>query len=112
MWTKCPHCGEWHEVTELRDSPPLEVIIKSRNLSPVAAAILQNRDHLPPQFLRGEPVSLRILGGMLGYSHPHVRKGLIELSEFNLIQTVEFGRAGRKQYAASSRLSRAKVTAA
>ena len=113
MWVKCPHCGECHEVTEVRQSPPLEVIIRANQLSPVAAAILQNRDQLPPQFLRGEPVSLRVLGDLLGYSYVHIRVGLNELARLNLIQTIDFGRAGRKQYAGiPRRLSSAKLVAA
>jgi hypothetical protein len=95
---------------DVRDALPVEaVIVQAEKLLPVAAAILQNRDHLPPAFLRGEPVSLRVLGDTLGYNHTQIRLGLIQLKRLGMIKTVDFGRAGRKQYAGAARLARARV---
>jgi hypothetical protein len=111
MWTKCPHCNRWHEVVEMRETPPLDVIIQTTQLSRVAMAILQNRDALPHTFLQGDPVSLQLLGDLLGYTAPHVRAGLIELQRYHLVGTVPFGKSGRQRYVGTSRLSRVKLSA-
>jgi hypothetical protein len=107
-FVKCPHCGEWHEITEIREFPPLEVIINTAEISPVAVAILQKRDKLPPQFLRGKPVALRVLGDTLGYGHSQVRLGLIELNRLGVIKTVDYGKH-KKRYAGAKHLPLAKL---
>lgn len=99
------------DVDRVRDASPVEVTVRANQLTPVAVAILKNREHLPPAFLRGEPVSLRVLGDMIGYAHGQIRKGLIELTQYELVKTVDFGRAGRKQNTGSLRLARARLAA-
>jgi hypothetical protein len=109
-FVKCPHCGEWHEVQpgDIRDVPPLEVILQAETLLPVAVSIVQNRDSLPPGFLRGDPVALRVLGDTLGYGHSQVRVGLLELQRLGMIKSVPFGKR-RHRYAGTRQLTRAKL---
>jgi hypothetical protein len=70
-WVKCPHCGEISYTDEVFDAPPREVIDK---LSPVAFAIPSNAALLPVSFKKGQPMPLRVLADLVGYSsHAHVR---------------------------------------
>lgn len=85
---RCP-CGCGHVFDA--DDPRVRVL----DLSPVAVALLT---YAPPRFKRGQPVSVRLLAELSGYSDTHVRRGLLELMRAGYVTRVPFGKRGRSQF--------------
>jgi len=85
---RCPcGCGHVFDADDAR--------VQVFALSPVAVSLLECA---PPSFKRGQPVAVRLLAELTGYSETHVRRGLFELQRAGYVARIPFGKRGRSQF--------------